>query len=161
MAPFCSLWRESEEIFLRRPVLKEGEADREWLIQVITILITIILHLIPIINLTILVILVITLTLIRIITIIIINFTMGSAHNATRWKAAELILPSWKNTWPGDFEIYGMDGTGEDDDQAPLVPADTPRWGRLMMIIKAVMIYILHISAFFWSISAAFCEAEN
>jgi len=28
---------------------------------------------------------------------------------------------------PGDFEIYGMDGTGEDDDQTPLVPADTPR----------------------------------
>ena len=145
MAPFCSLWRESEEIFLRRPVLKEGEADREWLIQVIIILITIILHLIPIFNL---IILVIILTLIRIITIIIINFTMGSAHNATWQKAAELILPSSKNTWPGDFEIYGMDGTGEDDDQAPLVPADTPRWGRLMVIIKAVTIYILHISAY-------------
>ena len=38
-----------------------------------------------------------------------------------------------------------MDGTGEDDDQAPLVPADTPRWERLMVkIIKAVMIYIIH-----------------
>ena len=23
-----------------------------------------------------------------------------------------------------------MDGTGEDDDQTPLVPADTPRWCR-------------------------------
>ena len=39
-----------------------------------------------------------------------------------------------------------MDGTGEDDDQAPLVPADTPRWERLMvMIIKAVMIHIIHL----------------
>ena len=73
---------------------------------------------------------------------------MDSAHNATWQKAAELFLPSSKNTWPGDFEIYGMDGTGEDDDQAPLVPADTPRWGRLMVIIKAVTIYILHISAY-------------
>ena len=53
-----------------------------------------------------------------------------------------------------------MDGTGEDDDQAPLVPADTPRWERLMvMIIKAVMIYIIHIVCL-WSGSAAFCEAE-
>ena len=75
MAPFCSLWRESEEILLRRPVLKEGEEDREWLIQVITILviITIILLLIPIINIIPLIILVIILNLITIITIIIIT----------------------------------------------------------------------------------------
>jgi len=26
-----------------------------------------------------------------------------------------------------DFEIYGMDGTGEDDEKTPLCPADTPR----------------------------------
>ena len=31
-------------------------------------------------------------------------------------------------SYSGDFEIYGMDGTGEnDDDETPLVPADTPR----------------------------------
>ena len=32
------------------------------------------------------------------------------------------------SSYSGDFEIYGMDGTGEnDDDETPLVPADTPR----------------------------------
>jgi hypothetical protein len=29
---------------------------------------------------------------------------------------------------PEDFEIYGMDGTGEEDEKTPLNPnADTPR----------------------------------
>lgn len=28
---------------------------------------------------------------------------------------------------PEDFEIYGMDGTGEDDEKTPLCPSDTPR----------------------------------
>ena len=156
MAPFCSLWRESEEIFLRRPVLKEGEEDRGWLIQVITILITIILHLIPIINL---IILVIILTLIRIITIIIINFTMVSAHNATWQKAAEFLLPLLKeyltrrlwNLRDGRHRRRWRPSTLGSCRHTQVGAVDEDYQGS----------DDVHFTYFcLWSVSAAFCEAE-